>query len=41
MNDSQQQVGPVGDAEFDTLVQSGTIRPDTYVWKDGVIPAVD
>lgn len=31
-----QQKGPVTDAEFDGLIQSGTIRPDTLVWREGM-----
>jgi len=31
-----QQRGPVNDAEFERLVQAGTIRGDTLVWRDGM-----
>ncbi|MBI3880782.1 MAG: DUF4339 domain-containing protein, partial [Verrucomicrobia bacterium] len=31
-----QQKGPVADAEFDSLIQSGAIRPDTLVWREGL-----
>lgn len=34
--DGTRQVGPLTDAEFDNLVQSGTIRPDTLVWREGL-----
>lgn len=30
------QLGPVGDAEFEALVKSGTIRAETLVWKEGL-----
>ena len=33
---SGQQVGPVTQEEFDALAQSGTIRPDTLVWREGM-----
>ena len=32
----EQQVGPLTEAEFNTLVQQGTIKPDTKVWRDGM-----
>lgn len=31
-----EQRGPVEDAEFDSLIAAGTIRPDTYVWQPGM-----
>src|SRR2546428_6139769 len=31
-----QQRGPVGDAELSGLVQAGTIRGDTLVWREGM-----
>jgi uncharacterized RDD family membrane protein YckC len=31
-----QQVGPIGQAEFDGLVANGTIRADTQVWHEGM-----
>ena len=34
--DNGQQQGPVSDAEFPGLVQSGLIRPDTYLWCEGM-----
>jgi uncharacterized RDD family membrane protein YckC len=30
------QVGPITDADFQTLVQSGTVRADTLVWREGM-----
>lgn len=41
MNGSHQQVGPVDEAEFEALARSGTIRPDTYVWKEGLAQWID
>jgi len=32
----EQQVGPLTEAEFNTLVQQGKIGPDTKVWRDGM-----
>jgi uncharacterized RDD family membrane protein YckC len=32
----EQQVGPLTEAEFKTLVQQGKIKPDTKVWRDGM-----
>jgi uncharacterized RDD family membrane protein YckC len=29
-------MGPVSEAEFETLVQNGTIRADTLVWREGM-----
>lgn len=34
--DQGQQRGPVSDEEFPGLVQSGVIRPDTYLWCEGM-----
>lgn len=31
-----QQVGPVSEAEFENLVNTGTIQPDTLVWREGL-----
>ena len=31
-----QQQGPVGLDEIRDLVLAGTVRPDTYVWADGM-----
>jgi uncharacterized RDD family membrane protein YckC len=31
------KVGPVSQAEFDALVNAGTIGPDTKVWHDGMV----
>jgi len=31
-----QQTGPVDDAQFDQLVQSGRIQPETLVWREGM-----
>lgn len=30
-----QRMGPVSEAEFEQLVQNGTIKPDTLVWRQG------
>src|SRR5712692_8766741 len=35
--DAGRQVGPIADAEWDALVQAGTIKPDTLVWHEGMI----
>ena len=32
----EQRVGPVSQAEFDRLVQAGTITPQTLVWQQGM-----
>ena len=32
----QQQMGPVEDSEFDRLIQTGVIRPETLVWREGM-----
>ena len=34
--DGSRQVGPLTDAEFDNLVQSGVIRGDMLVWREGL-----
>ena len=34
--DGGMRVGPVGDAEFESLRASGRIRPETLVWKPGM-----
>jgi uncharacterized RDD family membrane protein YckC len=31
-----QQSGPIDDAQFDQLVQSGRIQPETLVWREGM-----
>jgi hypothetical protein len=31
-----QQQGPVEDAQFDALINAGTIMPDTLVWREGL-----
>ena len=31
-----QQRGPVSDEEFPGLIQSGVIRPETYLWCEGM-----
>jgi uncharacterized RDD family membrane protein YckC len=31
-----QQMGPVGQAEFDSLVASGVVQDDTLVWREGM-----
>jgi hypothetical protein len=31
-----QQQGPIDDAQFDALINVGTITPDTLVWRDGM-----
>lgn len=31
-----QQCGPLTDQDFESLVKNGTIRPDTFIWKDGM-----
>ena len=30
-----ERIGPVSDTEFESLVNGGTIRPDTLVWQEG------
>lgn len=34
--EANRQVGPVSEAELDSLVAAGTIRPDTLVWHEGL-----
>jgi len=34
--DQGQQTGPVNDAQFEELVRSGKIQPDTLVWREGM-----
>ncbi|MGA3283772.1 MAG: RDD family protein [Verrucomicrobiota bacterium] len=34
--DQGQQAGPVNDAQFEELVRSGKIQPDTLVWREGM-----
>jgi len=34
--DQGQQTGPVNDAQFEELVRSGKIHPDTLVWHEGM-----
>jgi uncharacterized RDD family membrane protein YckC len=34
--DQGQQTGPVNDAQFEELVRSGKILPDTLVWREGM-----
>jgi len=34
--DNGQQTGPLTDEQFQSLIQSGTIRADTLVWRDGM-----
>ncbi len=34
--DQGQQTGPVNDAQFEELVRSGKIQPDTLVWHEGM-----
>jgi len=34
--DGSKQVGPLTEVEFDNLVQSGVIRDDTLVWREGL-----
>ncbi len=34
--DQGQQAGPVSDAQFEELVRSGKIQPDTLVWREGM-----
>lgn len=34
--EANQQRGPVGESEFQRLVDGGTIRDDTLVWRDGM-----
>src|SRR5262245_24227597 len=34
--DGGQQAGPVGDAEFEALVQRGKVQADTLVWHEGL-----
>jgi uncharacterized RDD family membrane protein YckC len=34
--DQGQQAGPVDDAQFEELVRSGKIQPDTLVWREGM-----
>ena len=34
--DLGQQAGPVNDAQFEELVRSGKIQPDTLVWREGM-----
>jgi uncharacterized RDD family membrane protein YckC len=34
--DQEQQTGPVNDAQFEELVRSGKIQPDTLVWREGM-----
>ena len=31
-----QPVGPISDADFQSLVQAGTVKPDTLVWREGM-----
>ncbi len=31
-----QQQGPIDDAQLDALIQSGTVTPDTLVWREGM-----
>jgi len=31
-----QQQGPVDDAQLDALIQSGTVTPDTLIWREGM-----
>jgi uncharacterized membrane protein len=33
--DGTKQVGPLTDADFESLVRSGTITPETLVWREG------
>ncbi len=35
-NNEGAQLGPVEEPEFNALVKSGVVRPDTYVWRDGL-----
>lgn len=34
--ENNERRGPIEDAAFQTLVASGTIKPDTLVWRDGL-----
>jgi uncharacterized RDD family membrane protein YckC len=34
--DNNERRGPIEDAAFQTLVASGTIKPDTLVWREGL-----
>ena len=31
-----QRIGPVSAAEFEILIQAGTIKADTLVWREGM-----
>jgi len=34
--DQGQQTGPVSDAQFEELVRSGKVQPDTLIWREGM-----
>lgn len=34
--DAGRQAGPVSDADFESLVATGSIRPETLVWREGM-----
>ena len=31
------EIGPVSDEQFEELVRTGKIQPDTFVWRDGMV----
>ena len=33
---NDQQLGPINDAEFETLIQQGVVTPETVVWQEGM-----